>query len=178
MKNIDRSYDKAISLIQKCNGKVIISGIGKSGLIGAKISSTFSSLGIPSFFINSSESLHGDFGAIRKEDVVILISNSGETREVCEMIPTLLKLKVHIIAITSNKDSYLSQLSDVSLIVPVCDEADHLNLAPTCSTIAMLAIGDSLAVAVSKLCEYTKEDFLFCHPSGSLGKRLKGEKNG
>jgi arabinose-5-phosphate isomerase len=178
MNSIDSNYIRAVQLIRECSGKIIISGVGKSGIIGKKISSTFSSLGIPSVFIHSGEALHGDLGVINKEDLVILISNSGETNEVCNMIPSLLKLKVYIVAITGNLDSYLAGLSDVVLKLPYSEEADDLNLAPTCSTIATLAIGDSLAVAVSKLNGFRREDFLLRHPSGSLGKRLKGGENG
>lgn len=170
--NIDNEYVDAISAILACKGKVIISGIGKSGLIGKKISSTFSSLGIPSVYINANDALHGDLGAITNNDVIILISNSGESNEIINMIPTLDEIGIYIISIT-RANSFIAKHSDTVLKLPELNEADNLNLAPTCSTTMTLAIGDSLACTISELKGFTKEQFLVSHPSGKLGQMLK-----
>lgn len=168
----DVEYSKAINLILRCDGKVIISGVGKSGLIGKKISATFSSLGIPSLFINSADALHGDLGVVTNKDVVILISNSGETSEVVNMIPTLNEKSVPIIAIT-RLGSHIANKSNIVLEIPKIREADELDLAPTCSTTMTLVIGDALACVVSSLLYFTKDQFLMSHPSGKLGEKLK-----
>lgn len=172
---IGQSFNEALMLIKDCKGKVIVSGVGKSGHIGKKIAASFASTGTPAFFVHSTEGLHGDLGMIQKEDVVILISNSGETSEVISLIPTLLKIGCKTIAITSKTDSSLSQFCDVALTYQYNSEADHLGLAPTTSSTVTLVIGDALAVALSISKEFKKEDFHLFHPGGSLGKKLSNQ---
>lgn len=169
---IDDNFVKAINLIYNCKGKLIITGLGKSGHIGKKLAATFSSTGTPSFFIHAAEALHGDLGMISKDDIVLAISNSGETRELLEMIPSLRIIGVKIISITGNKNSSLAKESDIHIEVKVDEEADHLNLAPTSSSTAMLAIGDAMAVTLSEMKGFREEDFAVFHPGGSLGKKL------
>ncbi|NLL69273.1 MAG: SIS domain-containing protein [Acholeplasmataceae bacterium] len=160
----------AAELINGCRGKVLFIGLGKSGYIGEKISASFSSMGIPSFFIHVTELFHGDFGRVEDDDVLVLLSHSGETVEVVSAGNNLKQRGNKIISITSKKTSSLSKLSDVSLNYEVSVEADHLNKAPTNSSTITLVIGDALMVLVSKLREYSATDFLNNHPGGSLGK--------
>src|SRR5699024_384 len=148
---ITKEFEDVINIIAKCKGKVILSGVGKSGLIGRKIAASFASTGTPAFFIHSTESLHGDLGMIEKEDIVILISNSGETNEVISMIPSLNKIGCQKIAITSKEASTLAKACDYALIYQYEKEVDHLGLAPTTSAMLTLAIGDALANTVSKM---------------------------
>lgn len=169
---VDKNFEKAIELILNCKGKVIVIGLGKSGLIGQKISSTFSSTGTPSIFLHPVEAVHGDIGIIMKNDVVIIISQSGETEEVIELLPSLKRLDIPIIAITGKKNSTLAKKSDCVLNSYVEKEACPMGLAPTASTTVQLAIGDSLAVVLLKLKNFKKEDFAMLHPGGSLGKKL------
>lgn len=170
--NIDDRFEDAVNLIMECSGKVVISGVGKSGHIGKKIAATFASTGTPSFFVHSTEGVHGDLGMIEKNDLVILISNSGETQEVLNLIPTLKKIGVKSLAITSNNESTLAKNVDVQLIYSYEKEADSLNLAPSTSSTLTLVIGDALALTVSKLKKFTNDDFYLYHPGGSLGKKL------
>jgi len=174
--SIDERYVEAIELIRKCTGKIIITGVGKSGHIGEKIAATFSSTGTPSFFMHSTEGAHGDLGMISDNDIVILISNSGETNEVLNLIPTIRNINAKMISITSKDTSTLGKNVDVSLEYNYSEEADHLQLAPTSSSTMALVIGDALAVAVSKLKDFRKEDFHLYHPGGSLGKKLSDKK--
>ena len=174
---ITKEFEDVINIIAKCKGKVILSGVGKSGLIGRKIAASFASTGTPAFFIHSTESLHGDLGMIEKEDIVILISNSGETNEVISMIPSLNKIGCQKIAITSKEASTLAKACDSALIYQYEKEVDHLGLAPTTSAMLTLAIGDALATTVSKMKDFKKEDFHVFHPGGSLGKQLSDNKN-
>lgn len=169
---LDQSYDDAINLILDCKGKVVISGVGKSGHIGSKLAATFASTGSPSFFMHSTEGVHGDLGMVERNDVVILISNSGETQEVLSLLPTLKKIGVKIISITSNRYSTLSDAADVSLTFEYKKEADSLNLAPSTSSTLTLIIGDILALTVSEIKRFNYEDFHLYHPGGSLGKKL------
>lgn len=171
--SLDESFVNAINLLNDCTGKVVISGVGKSGHIGKKIAATFSSTGTPSFFVHSTEGVHGDLGMVTKEDVVVLISNSGETEEILNLIPTLKKIGIKTISITSNKNSTLSENTDISLKYQYTKEADHLGLAPTTSSTTVLVIGDALAVTLSKMRAFTREDFHLYHPGGSLGRQLK-----
>ncbi|WP_188454911.1 KpsF/GutQ family sugar-phosphate isomerase [Virgibacillus oceani] len=165
-------YEEAVSLIQNSKGKVVITGVGKSGHMGKKIAASLSSTGTPAFFVHSTEGVHGDLGMIEKEDVVIMISNSGETAEVLSLLPSLGKIGSKKIAITSKKASTLAKNSDVALTYHYAKEADHLGLAPTTSSTLTLVIGDALAVALSKAKEFKNEDFHLYHPGGSLGKKL------
>ncbi len=171
-KSLDYNFKKAVNLLFGVKGKIIISGIGKSGHIGSKISSTLSSIGSPSFFIHPSEANHGDLGMVTKKDCAILISNSGETSELFNLILHCKKLKVPIISITSNKNSTLAKKSDLVLQIPKNIEACPLELAPTSSTTCMLVLGDAIAVTLLKKREFTSQDFHELHPGGKLGQML------
>lgn len=169
---IEHTFERAVQLIWHCKGKVILSGVGKSGHIGKKIAASLASTGTPAFFVHATEGVHGDLGMIQQEDVVILVSNSGETEEVLSLLPSLEKIGAVLIAITSNKNSTLAQRCDTALTYKYEREADHLGLAPTTSTTLALVIGDALAVVLCKLRNFTKEDFHLYHPGGSLGQQL------
>jgi len=171
-KRISRNFEKAVKILFNCKGKVIISGIGKSGLVGQKIAATFSSTGTPSIFLHAAEAAHGDIGVLAKGDTAIIISQSGETDEITGIIPSLKRIKIPVIAITGNKNSTLAKSSDCVLDSAVKEEACPMDLAPTASTTAQLAIGDALAVVMLKLHGFDKEDFALLHPGGALGKRL------
>ena len=171
----DRVDDKFVEAVMKlfsCKGRVIVIGIGKSGHIGQKVSSTMASTGTPSYFIHPGEAIHGDLGMITKEDMVLMISNSGETIELLQILPSIKQKKVPIIAITGRKKSILSKESDIFLDASVEKEACTLNLAPTASTAAALAIGDALAIALLEYRGFKSDDFAKNHPGGTLGKRL------
>ncbi len=171
-KYINEQFVAAVETILNCVGKIIVLGIGKSGLIGRKIAATFSSLNIPSVFLHPVELLHGDLGLIRKEDVVLILSYSGETEEIKKVLPVLKNLGIKIIAITKNKLSKLGKLADVVIITKVEKEACPYNIVPTSSTTAMLAVGDALGITVAIMKGFKKEDFARVHPAGSLGKQL------
>ena len=170
MDQLDEEFIKAIECILKCEGKVIITAIGKSGHIGRKIAATMASTGTPAFFVHPSEAYHGDLGMISKKDVVIAISYRGASAEVLNIIPVIKRIGVPIIAIVGIKNSPLAKASDIVIQVKVEKEADFLNLAPTSSTTATLALGDALAVVLLKLKNFTSKDFAFFHPGGSLGR--------
>tara|TARA_B100000989_G_scaffold298130_1_gene286230 strand:- start:1090 stop:2031 length:942 start_codon:yes stop_codon:yes gene_type:complete len=170
--SIGDNFIKAIELLYKTNGKIVISGMGKSSHIAKKIASTFSSVGSPSFFVHPGEANHGDLGMITKKECIILISNSGETSELFNIILHCKKLKIPLIAITSNSMSTLGKKSDVVLKIPKKIEACPLELAPTSSTTASLVIGDALAVTLLKKNSFTKQDFSNLHPGGKLGFML------
>lgn len=170
--SIGDNFIKAIELLYKTNGKIVISGMGKSSHIAKKIASTFSSVGSPSFFVHPGEANHGDLGMITKKECIILISNSGETSELLNIILHCKKLKIPLIAITSNSMSTLGKKSDVVLKIPKKIEACPLELAPTSSTTASLVIGDALAVTLLKKNSFTKQDFSNLHPGGKLGFML------
>lgn len=171
IKNIkEEDVLKASEIIFNCQGKVLVIALGKSGYIGEKISASFSSMGIPSFFIHATELFHGDFGRIENNDVCLLFSHSGETNEVVEAAKLLKKRGNELISITKTSQSSLAKLSDVSINYLIEEESDHINMAPTSSSTVTLAIGDALMVLVSKMKKYTKEDFVKNHPGGSLGK--------
>ncbi len=165
-------FEKAIRIILDCNGKFIISGMGKSGLIGKKIAATLSSTGTSSFFLHPGEAYHGDLGMIEKEDILLLLSNSGETDEILKIIPFLKNQGNSIVSMTGNPESTLAKNSDYHLNVKVKEEACPLSLAPTSSTTATLVMGDALAVALMKLRDFQDSDFAKFHPGGSLGRRL------
>ena len=171
-KNLSKNFHQAVELLYNTKGKIIVSGIGKSGHIASKISSTLSSIGSPSFFIHPSEANHGDLGMITKKDTVILISNSGETLELSNIILHCKKLSVPILSITSENDSTLAKKSKLVLEIPKGVEACPLELAPTSSTTCTLVLGDALALALLKKRKFTSKDFLELHPGGKLGKML------
>lgn len=170
---IGDEFAKVIEVIANVEGKVVVVGVGKSGHIGQKIAATLSSTGTPSFFMHAAEGLHGDLGMIEKKDIVILISNSGETSELVSLLPSLNQIKPVTIALTSNKYSTLAKAANYSLIYQYDKEADYLNVAPTTSSTLTLAIGDALAGTVAKLKAFDKENFHLYHPGGSLGKQLE-----
>ena len=169
---LDDNFTKAVEMIFNCKGKVIVTGVGKSGHVGEKMASTLASLGTPSFFLNPLDAFHGDLGMISKGDVVISISYSGYTDELLRFIPMLMERNIPIIGITGNKNSLLAQYSSCHLDIKVDHEADPLNLAPTSSTMATMAMGDALACALVKMRNFKALDFAQFHPGGSLGKRL------
>ena len=169
---LDEHFDEAVDLMFSCKGKVIVTGVGKSGHIGAKIAATLSSTGTPSFFINPLDVYHGDLGVITPDDVVLAISNSGQTDELLRFIPMVLHMQVPIIGMSGNPDSLLAKYATCHLNVHVEKEACPLNLAPTSSTMAQLAMGDALAVALIERRHFRRQDFAQFHPGGELGKRL------
>ena len=170
-KNINNSFNKAVVQIAKCQSKVILCGVGKSGLIAAKIAATLASVGTPSFNISASEASHGDLGMISKKDILILISNSGETKELKNIIQYVNRNKILLVGIVSKKDSILYKASDIKLLLPSVREA--AGIVPTSSTISQLALGDALAIATMKYKKFGKLDFKRLHPAGSLGAQLK-----
>ncbi len=168
--SIGSEFDKAIDLLFNCKGRVIVTGMGKSGLIGRKIAATLSSTGTPSYFLHPAESTHGDSGIITRNDVIIAISNSGETQELLNLLPLIKRFGVTMIGMTGKLNSTLAHASDVTLDISVEKEACPLNKAPTASTTATLAMGDALAVCLLEKRGFSEEDFLIFHPSGALGK--------
>lgn len=169
---LDENFDKAVELMYHCHGKVIVTGVGKSGHIGAKIAATLSSTGTPSFFINPLDVYHGDLGVMTSDDVVIAISNSGQTDELLRFIPMVLHMNIPIIGMSGNPKSLLAKYSTAHINIKVDKEACPLNLAPTSSTTATLAMGDALAVALMEVRDFKPKDFAQFHPGGELGKRL------
>jgi len=172
VKLIDNSFDKAVEIIYNTKGKCIITGVGKSGLIGAKIAATLASTGTPSFFIHPTEALHGDLGMIGPQDSVLAISYSGESEELIKILPHIKRFDIPLIAMAGKDDSTLAKYGDVFLSIQVEKEACPLGAAPTSSTTLTLALGDALAVALMKKRNFKAEDFASFHPGGSLGKRL------
>jgi len=170
---LDGEFVKAVNLLKECRGKVVVTGMGKSGLIGKKIAATLASTGTPAFFLHPAEALHGDLGMVSKGDVVIAISNSGQSSEVLALIPYFKRLGIPIIAVTNNPNSELAKRADAVLKLCVEKEACPLNLAPTSSTTNTLVLGDALAVVLMKLKGFTARDFGLRHPAGSLGRKLK-----
>ena len=169
---IDEQFEKAVDLMLKCKGKVIVTGVGKSGNVGAKIAATLSSTGTPAVFVNPLDVYHGDLGLITEEDVVLAISNSGQTDELLRFVPMILHMNAAIIGMSGNPQSLLAKYSTCHVNVRVEKEACPLNLAPTSSTTAELAMGDALAIALMKLRHFQPRDFAQFHPGGELGKRL------
>ena len=167
----------AVKLISQAKGHLIVTGVGKSWHVGEKIAASMASTGTPAFFMHSTEAVHGDLGMVTKDDVVLLISNSGETKEVLNVLPALKIIGVKTISLTRNHESTLARNSDVSLAYKYKDEADHLHLAPTVSSTITLAVGDALAVTLCKLKEFTADNFHLYHPGGSLGKMLSEKEN-
>lgn len=171
-KRINGSFADAVDLIYKCKGRVIVTGLGKSGIIAQKIVATLNSTGTPAIFLHSADSIHGDMGMIQKRDLVICISKSGDTYELIQLLLAIKQFDVKIISIVGDVDSKLKELSDVIIDASVEQEACPYNLAPTTSTTAALVIGDALAVALLKKKDFTKEEFAMLHPGGILGKKL------
>ena len=169
---LDDRFDRAVELLFACKGRVAVTGMGKSGLIGRKIAATFSSTGTPSFFLHAAEALHGDLGMLVREDVLLAISYGGETEELVALLPTIQRIEAPIIALTGKLDSTLAKAARVALDVSVKEEACSLNLAPTASTTAALAMGDALAVALLDRRGFSPDHFAALHPSGRLGKKL------
>ena len=169
---IDDRFVHACQLLLACTGRIVVLGIGKSGHIGGKIAATLASTGTPAFFVHPAEASHGDMGMITAQDVVLALSNSGETDEILTLLPLIKRLGVPLITLTGNPDSALAQAADVHLDVRVAQEACPLGLAPTASTTATLAMGDALAVALLEARGFTADDFVRSHPAGALGRRL------
>lgn len=169
---LDENFDKAVNMIYNCKGKIIVTGVGKSGHIGAKIAATLSSTGTPAFFINPLDVFHGDLGVMTSDDIVLALSNSGQTDELLRFIPMVLHMNIPIISMTGNENSLLAKYSNAHIKVWVKKEACPLNLAPTSSTTAALAMGDALAVALMEVRHFESRDFAQFHPGGELGKRL------
>jgi arabinose-5-phosphate isomerase len=169
---LDNNFETIVHTILNCSGKVIVIGVGKSGHVGRKISSTFSSTGTPSYFLHPSEAMHGDLGVITSTDIIILISNSGQSSEIINLIPTIKKLGVKIISLVGNTNSTIAKQSDYIFDISVEKEACPLNLSPTSSTTAALVVGDALAISLLEHRNFKKEDFALRHPGGILGKKL------
>lgn len=172
IEQLDDNFDKAVELMYHCKGKVIVTGVGKSGNIGAKIAATLSSTGTPAFFANPLDVFHGDLGAMTKDDVVLALSNSGQTDELLRFIPMVLHMNIPIIGMSANSKSLLAKYSTTHIRVWVEKEACPLNLAPTSSTTAALVMGDALAIALMEVRKFRPKDFAQFHPGGELGKRL------
>lgn len=170
--NLGPPFEEAVRMLQTCKGKVILTGVGKSGLIANKISATMVSTGTPAVFLHGSEGMHGDIGIVGKEDIVIAVGKSGESEELLALLPFIRKIGARILAITAQPRSTLARGSDVVLLTPIHEEACPLNMAPTCSTTAALVLGDAIAMALMKLRNFQPADFALFHPGGQLGKRL------
>lgn len=172
---VDEAYVEACQAILDCKGRVIVTGLGKTGHIGKKIAASMASLGIPAFFVHSCESLHGDMGMITGDDVVIMISNSGKSREILDMMAPLKIIGAKTVSITRDRHSPLAEATDIAILCDAGPEIDHMGLAPTSSSTAALAVGDALATVVCKLRGFTKNDFALSHPGGALGQQLLRE---
>jgi arabinose-5-phosphate isomerase len=169
---LDERFARAVELVLACRGMVVVAGVGKAGLIGAKISATLASTGTPSLALHASDALHGDLGRIRAQDLVLALSNSGETVEIKALVPAVRRIGAGLMAITGNGDSTLARLCDCVLDIGKLDEACPLGLAPTVSTAAMLALGDALAMVVQRERGFSREHYALYHPAGALGRRL------
>jgi len=170
---LDARFEKAVDLLYGCKGRAVVTGLGKSGLIGRKVAATFSSMGTPSLFLHAADALHGDLGVLATGDVLVAISASGETQELVDLIEPVKRIGIPVIAMTANLKSPLAVSSDVVLDIGVAEEACTLNLAPTSSTAAALAMGDALAIVVSDRRDFQEQDFAALHPGGRLGKKLR-----
>ena len=173
IERLDERFEKAVELLYQCKGRVVVTGLGKSGLIGRKTAATFASIGTPSFFLHAAEALHGDLGMLTDDDVLLAISSSGETEELVELVEAVKRLGIHLITLTANSRSTLASASDIILDIAVKEEACSLNLAPTASTAAAMAMGDALAIALLERRGFKEEDFAALHPGGRLGKKLR-----
>ena len=170
--SVTPQFEEAVRMLQACQGKVILMGVGKSGLIANKISATMVSTGTPAVFLHGSEGMHGDIGIVAKDDVVLAVGKSGESEELLVLLPFIRKIGARIISITAKAESALARGSDLVLVTPIEEEACPLNMAPTCSTTAALVLGDAMAMALMKLRNFQSDDFALFHPGGQLGKRL------
>jgi arabinose-5-phosphate isomerase len=170
---LDERFENAVELLYTCKGRVVVTGLGKSGLIGRKIAATFASIGTPSLFLHASEALHGDLGMLTGDDVLLAISSSGETEELIELVEAVKRLGIHLITLTANPRSTLGSASNIVLDIAVKEEACSLNLAPTASTAAAMAMGDALAISLLERRGFKEEDFAALHPGGRLGKKLR-----
>lgn len=170
--SVGPAYEEAVRMMYACTGKVIVTGMGKSGLIAQKIAATLVSTGTPAMFLHPAEGMHGDIGIAHKHDIILGISKSGESDELIGLLPTIRRIGARMIAITADRDSMLAKHADLVLLTPIEEEACPLNMAPTCSTTAALVVGDALAMALMKLRNFQPEDFALFHPGGQLGKRL------
>ena len=166
------SFEEAVKMLQGCRGRVIVTGVGKSGLIANKISATMVSTGTPAVFLHGSEAMHGDIGIVGKDDIVLAVGRSGESEELLTLLPFIKKIGARILSITAQSESTLARNSDLVLLTPIHEEACPLNMAPTCSTTVALVLGDALAMALMKLRDFQPADFALFHPGGQLGKRL------
>ena len=173
IERLDARFEKAVELLHACKGRVVVTGLGKSGLVGRKLAATFASTGTPALFLHTGEALHGDLGMLTAGDVMLAISTSGETAELIELLETVKRLGVPLLAITANPKSTLAQASNVVLDIAVKEEACSLNLAPTASTAAAMAMGDALAIALLERRGFKAEDFAALHPGGRLGNKLR-----
>jgi len=176
LNTVDSNLESVAQMIREARGRVVITGVGKSGHIGRKIAATLASLGTPAFFVHATEGVHGDLGMITADDVVIAISYSGGTEETLNIVPPIRQIGAKLIALTGRPDSPLARNADLTLDIGVRQEADPLGLAPTSSTTATLVLGDALAIALAVARGFTREDFGKFHPGGSLGRQLRGEK--
>lgn len=175
LQSVDDRTERVINVLAECKGKVVFMGVGKSAHIGQKLAATFASTGTPSFFVHSTEAVHGDLGMIEEKDVAVLISNSGNTQEVVQDLPSLKKIGCKTVAFTSGENSKLAQGCDYLLLYPKCKESDDLGLAPTTSSTVTLVLGDAIACELSRRKKFTKENFFKYHPNGALGAALKTE---
>ena len=171
-KSINGDFSGAINIIIKSTGRVVFMGVGKSGLVAKKLAATFSSTGTPAFFVHAGEALHGDLGMVTKDDVIIAVSNSGETEELLNLIPSIRRIDARVIALTGDKSSTLGKYADICIFAGAEEEACPHGLAPTASTTATMALGDAMAMALSSIKGFTSEDFALYHPGGSLGRKL------
>jgi arabinose-5-phosphate isomerase len=172
LQRLDATFEKAVDLLFACKGRVVLTGMGKSGLVARKISATFSSTGTPSFFLHPGEALHGDLGMLARGDALIAVSYGGETEEIIHLLEALKRLEIPLVTLTGNLKSTLAESSDVALDVSVKEEACSLNLAPTASTTVAMAVGDALAVSLLERRDFRHDDFAALHPAGRLGKKL------
>jgi arabinose-5-phosphate isomerase len=169
---LDKTFDRAVDLLFACKGRVAVTGMGKSGIVGRKISSTLSSTGTPSFFLHPAEALHGDLGMLARGDAMLAVSYQGETREIISLLDALKRLEIPLVTLTGNSKSIIAQASEIVLDVSVNEEACSLNLAPTASTAVAMAVGDALAISLLERRDFRHDDFAALHPAGSIGKRL------
>jgi arabinose-5-phosphate isomerase len=170
---LDKRFEKAVELLYTCKGRVVVTGLGKSGLIGRKLAATFASTGTPSLFLHAAEALHGDLGMLSAGDVLVAISSSGETEELIELLEAVKRLRIQLITMTANAGSTMALASDIVLDIAVKEEACSLNLAPTASTAAAMAMGDALAISLLERRGFKEEDFAALHPGGRLGNKLR-----
>jgi len=177
IQRLDGNFLDAVDLIYNTKGKLIVTGVGKSGLVGAKMAATFASTGTSSFFLHPTEALHGDLGMIGKDDTLLAISSSGESEELTKILPHIKRFEIPLIGMTGNKDSSLGRYADVWLDISVKKEACPLNTAPTASTTLTMALGDALAVALMTKRGFRKEDFASFHPGGALGKKRQDQRS-